>query len=371
MGRLWRLCRHNPVGTAVVILFVAAVAMSAVTSGDLRSSDIAAQGCNYTYNYYGCPTTSTSTTTTIVPGGNNTTTTIPDKTDRKAGSDRIETAIDISKDSYPNNGSAGAVVLARSDLYPDALAGTPFAVAKNAPLLLTPPPTLDPRTKAEIQRVLPAGGTVYMLGGPVALHTNIDAELVAAGFTVVRVEGPNRFSTATKIANALGDPKTVFETTGINFPDALCGGAAASKAGASVLLTIGTTQAPETADYLAAHPPNDKFAIGGPAAAADPSATPVVGTDRYDTCAKVATLFFPNPPVAGLATGEQFADALTGGAHIAKKGGPLLLTPKDTLAPQTQAYLTSHKTSITKLFVYGGTNAVSTPTENAANAALS
>src|SRR5205823_14716757 len=81
---------------------------------------------------------------------------------RLAGPDRIGTAIAVSQDSFPNGGSAGAVVLARSLIFPDALSGTPLACAKNAPLLLTPQAVLDGRTQPALQRVLPAGRPRYI-----------------------------------------------------------------------------------------------------------------------------------------------------------------------------------------------------------------
>ena len=86
------------------------------------------------------------------------------------GPDRIDTAILISKNSFPTAGSAQAVVLARADLFPDALAGAPLAVAKGGPLELTSlsgPSFIDPRTVTEIQRVLTPGKTIFVLGGTV------------------------------------------------------------------------------------------------------------------------------------------------------------------------------------------------------------
>ena len=44
-------------------------------------------------------------------------------------------------------------MLARSDLFPDALAGTPLACAQDAPLLITPAAALDSRVAAELRRV--------------------------------------------------------------------------------------------------------------------------------------------------------------------------------------------------------------------------
>ena len=82
--------------------------------------------------------------------------------------------------------------------------------------------------------------------------------------------------------------------------------------------------------YLTAHP-GTVYAIGGPAALADPSATPLTGADRYATAAAVAGLF-SSPTLVGIASGVTFPDALTGGAYEAHVGGPLLLTDPATAA---------------------------------------
>jgi len=52
---------------------------------------------------------------------------------RLAGADRVGTAIAISQATFPAAGSAGAVILARDDDFPDALAGAPLAAKLHAP----------------------------------------------------------------------------------------------------------------------------------------------------------------------------------------------------------------------------------------------
>ncbi|TML58482.1 MAG: cell wall-binding repeat-containing protein [Actinobacteria bacterium] len=279
--------------------------------------------------------------------------------DRLSGADRIGTAIEVSSADY-DDGQASAVVLARSDTYPDALAGTPLAARKDAPLLLTPPAQLDERTGNEIRRVLPSGGTVYLLGGPSAISDAVAAQVGALGYQVQRFAGPTRYDTALDIASrGLGDPQTLLLTTGVNFPDALSAGAAAAAKDAAVLLTSGSTMPPAVATYLAAHGGAARYAIGGPAAQADPGATAIVGGDRYDTSARVAAAFFgSDPAAAGLASGVSFPDALAGGVDIAGAGGPLLLTSPEGLAPPVTAYLGAHRTSISAAVIYGGTAAV-------------
>ncbi len=289
---------------------------------------------------------------------------------RLAGSDRVGTSIAISGSAFP--GQAAAAVLARDDDFPDALAGTPLAVAKGGPLLLTPPGALDGRVAAELQRLLPARATVYLLGGPAALTPAVAGAVTALGFHVARFGGADRFGTATLIAQALGEPSTIFLSTGTNFPDALVTGVAAAAAHGAVLLTNGAVMPAATAQYLSAHAGATVHAVGGAAAAASAgtSTDQFVGTDRYDTARLVAQHFFPVPSSVGVASGATFADALSGGAHIAKLGGPLLLSDSVALSTAAEQYLSADQASITNPYVYGGTTAISAFTEAGVQAAV-
>jgi putative cell wall-binding protein len=289
---------------------------------------------------------------------------------RVAGGDRIETGIESS---FYSPTLAKAVVIARSDGYADALAGAPLAVARNAPLLLNPTAELDSRVKTEIERALPTGGTVFLLGGVAALSQAVEDAITGDGYHVIRYQGDDRYLTALKIASdGLGNPSTLFLTSGTNFADALPAGPAAAVKSAAILLTDGTTVPQSVKDYLAAHPSATRFAVGGPAAAADPSATPVVGTDRYDTSRKVAATFFTNPSEVGVANGLGFADALGGGAAVGglDPAGPLLLTDPTTLSTPTKDYLVANSGDIFTVYIFGGLVAVSQPVEDAINDAL-
>lgn len=107
------------------------------------------------------------------------------------------TAITVSKARFVDDGAAH-VVLSRDDKFPDALAGTPLV--GEGPLLLTPSASLAPSVRAELDRVLPDGGTVYLLGGTAALSATVEDELVAAGYDVRRLGGASRIETAVAIA---------------------------------------------------------------------------------------------------------------------------------------------------------------------------
>ena len=137
-------------------------------------------------------------------------------------------------------------------------------------------------------------------------------------------------------------------------------------AGVAVLLSDDSILPTTTATYLTAHPADKVFALGDPAVAADPTATPVPGADPYSTCAAIATQFWPSPKTVGIASGVVFADALSGGVDAARRGGPLLLVdPTDVPAP-ISTYLAANKATITSLVIYGGSAAIADATAAAA-----
>jgi putative cell wall-binding protein len=275
-----------------------------------------------------------------------------------AGADRFGTAIAASVAQFPSSGSAKTVVLARADEYADALVGTTLAASLDGPLLFANGGSLTPATEAEIQRVLPAGSTIYLLGGTTAMPATVATTLTSLGYPTVRYAGADRYGTALAVAAALGNPTTVLLATGINFPDALSAGPAAAHLGGVVLLTDGTVMPAAVTAYLTAHPGTD-YAIGGPAVTADPTATALSGADRYATATVVASTLFAAPTDVGVASGTAFPDALSGGAFQARNGGPILLSYPYSLSTATSTYLTGAKASITHTTTFGGTAALS------------
>jgi YVTN family beta-propeller protein len=287
---------------------------------------------------------------------------------RFAGADRFATAAAISANEYADD-QADAVVLARADTFPDALVGAPLAAAKNAPLLFTSGRTLPAVTEAEIRRVLIRGKAVYLLGGPNAIPNQIVAQLTALGYSPIRIAGSDRFETAVAVADALGDPTTIFLASGSDFADALAAGPAAAKAHGAILLTSPAGDEAATLTYLEAHS-GTVIAIGGPAAAADPSAIPIFGADPFATAMTVAQQFFAAATQAGVVSGATFADALSAGAYMAATGGPLLLTQPTGLSASVATYLAAADTTITTADIFGGSAALAAAVQISASAAL-
>jgi hypothetical protein len=280
---------------------------------------------------------------------------------RSWGSDRSGTAVAISQLAFVSSGSAGAVVLARKDDFADALTGGVLAAKTHGPVLLTSPTGLDISTRTEMQRVLPPPQSVYLIGGPGALSDQVASDVASLGYAVTRVSGDDRYRTAVAVAQTLGNPKTVFEATGLNYPDALAAVPAAVQSGGAILLTADGQEPAATANYLQTQNPSARWAVGGKAAAADPSAHPLVGSDRYTTAIAVDQQFFASPTALGVASGLAFPDGLAAGPLLGSTGHPLVLVPSDGQPPQSvKDYLSSVASSVSSVEIFGGESAVST-----------
>lgn len=323
-------------------------------------------------------TTSSTTTPSNVDNVTITWVTAPDEgaENRLGGEDRFETAVKISQELFPDDESADAVVLARSDKFPDSLTGTPFAKAVNAPILLTRPDTLNAFTTDELERVLAKGKTVYILGEEEAVSNQVQFAIELLGYDTERIGGETRMETAIEIAERLDNPSNLIITAGSRWPDAVVAGAAAAANGDTAILLSGfdtTTKWANTEAYLESREGDapSLFAVGGPAVnpyVDDERMTENIwGDTRFATGIAVAEYFFGDVEAVGLArSGETgtdidpfFADSLTGGVHV---GGalkaPMLLTPTDTLSPLDVRFICYQADVITDVWAYGENEAI-------------
>lgn len=281
---------------------------------------------------------------------------------RQAGTDRIATAVRVADDGWAA-GSAGGVVLARADAFPDALAGVPLAAHIDGPLLLTNPDGLDSRVRAAMERVLPQGGTVYILGGTAALSPAVEAHVREAGYVVKRLAGADRFATAVAIADEMPSRSRAFFADGSTFGMALVAGAIAAQRDGVVLLTAGEQLPPSTGQHLSRRAYVGEIAVGSEATRARPGATLTFDSrDVYTVSAAVAKAYWShkNPSIVAIASGENFPDGLAAGAHLARKGGgPLLLSRRAGVPEPVQGFLREEQANVRAGFVYGGPVALS------------
>ena len=191
---------------------------------------------------------------------------------------------------------------------------------------------------------------------------------------VTRLAGTDRYATAAAIAQAsyAATGGTVHVATGAGFADALAAGPAAARVGGPVLLVRPDEIPGPTAQQLLRLAPSRIVITGGPAAvsvaveqALRGYAAQVVrraGADRYATAAAVsATTFAPGVPIAFVATGASYPDALSGGAAAGMLGGPMLLTRPTGLPAETAAELGRLRPA--QIVVLGGSGAISAAVE--------
>jgi predicted outer membrane repeat protein len=219
----------------------------------------------------------------------------------------------------------------------------------------------------------PAGHAPAAVGDVrvVALATTT-VDLRPVGLPVVtRLSGPDRFATAAAVSAARFAPGVgvAFIATGGDFPDALSGGVAAALADAPLLLTRGDVLPAATRAELQRLAPGRIVILGGTAAVSDAVAgeltglttgpvTRLRGPDRFGTAAAVsAATFGPGVPVAYIATGANFPDALTGVPAAAAGPGPLLLVTRDAVPAATRTEL--QRLGAGRIVILGGTAVVS------------
>lgn len=297
---------------------------------------------------------------------------------RLFGAGRVQTAVSVSQESFPDPQTASVAVLATEGNFADALAGTPLAVVANGPMLLTPVDQLVTDTADELARVLPGGATVYLLGGQAALSGAVEQAVADLGFTPERLAGASRYDTAAAIAAEVDTVQPISALVvadGNAFQAALVGGAAAPRLGAALLLSNGASPHPAT-DAVLGDRGLDARTVGAVAvqaypdlqtlsAAAEPAAMSVQVAQALDTAVGAP------PGTVGVANLVTFPDGLTGGVNIGAQGGPLLLTAQQQLSPEVGTYLTDNAPSIGLAYLYGGDAAIAPAVRDAITTAIS
>lgn len=187
---------------------------------------------------------------------------------------------------------------------------------------------------------------------------------------LVRLSGEDRAATAAAVSRSSfpDGADAVFVATGASYADALAGGPAAAKTGSPVVL-VERDRVPEaTRTELERLDPARVRLLGGTGAisaeveeelaAMGTEVSRLRGASRYATAAAVSAAHFEaGVPVAYVASGEGFADALSGGAAAAALGGPVLLVQPDAVPSATEQEL--RRLAPGRIVVLGGTSAVS------------
>jgi putative cell wall-binding protein len=303
---------------------------------------------------------------------------------RLFGDGRITTAAAAAREGWPEG--AQRAVLARAGAFADALTAGALAGVADAPLLLTPRGGLAPATAAVLDDL--AVERVTVMGGDAAIDPAVTDHLAAEGYSVERVAGGTRFGTAAQAARAVdataaGGVDEVVLALGTDWADALTAGALADgRPPVPTLLTLTGEIPAATRDALAALAPSRVTLVGGTGVIATSVAdqlaaegyrvTRLGGATRWDTSAAVAreALARRQRDTVVLASGQAFADALSGGALAATTDGVLTLVPAQDLGAAGAVATLLGDGPLTGGYLLGGSAAVSDGVYDAATALL-
>ncbi|EQF24560.1 leucine Rich repeat family protein [Clostridioides difficile CD160] len=270
-------------------------------------------------------------------GGSYTPKSIVTKKDSLVGFDRYETSIKISKKGWDN---ADNVVLINSSSISDALSATPFAKAKNAPILLTQNDDLNQLTENEINRL--GAKTIYIIGGFNSVDASIEKYLKDKGLNIIRIYGNDRYDTSIKLAKELHKENKLSKLVLVNgekgLTDAVSMGAVSAKEKMPILLTNENDDMKAIEELIDNKDISKSYVVGGDSLFNKdigdklPYVIKIAGEDRGETNSKVIDYFYDNNILDNLyiaKNGENreddLVDALSVGVLAGKTESPVIL----------------------------------------------
>ncbi|GAA4050553.1 hypothetical protein GCM10022282_09370 [Agromyces indicus] len=289
---------------------------------------------------------------------------------RLSGPDRYATSVAVSRSQFAPG--VDTVFIASGAAFPDALSGAGVAASRNGPLLLTPAAGLPQVVIDEIKRLKPKMAIIF--GGTGAVSSKVQQQLyeLTNQHHVARFSGSDRYATSVAISRMEYSPlapPVVYVANGMDFPDALSGAPLAGRERGPLLLSTATALPSPIAAELDRLNPQRIVILGGTGSISDAVArqlgtytsggvTRLAGADRYQTSAAISKGSFDvGVPVAYIANGANFPDALSGAPVAGMQGGPVLLTPASALPEAVVDELQRLRPE--RVVILGGTGSVS------------
>lgn len=371
-----------PDSTPASFLYATPTGLSDVTTGS--NGSCGTYLCTATAGYdgptgLGTPRGTSAFTAATTPPVNTIPTPVPPSVavtfTRIAGVDRYGT----SAQTAAKFGSASTVILASGEVghSVDALSAAYLAGVNSAPILLTRNGFTPPEVLAQIL-ASGARNIVIIGGGGVVGDPQLTA-LQGAGYTVTRLGGPDRYTTAAQVIAAAGKPAgtTALLASGTVFADALGAGPLSYAKGLPLAITDPTVLPAATLTALQNAGITHVLILGGAAAisqnvrnqltaAGITVAAPFAGQDRSQTSTllaqyEIAHYGFTTTAVnvASGSTTADGADALGGAALSGKQLRPLLITNNTNDPGSITTYLSTITATLTTGTLFGGVSAIS------------
>ncbi|WP_226678998.1 cell wall-binding repeat-containing protein [Mesobacillus jeotgali] len=302
---------------------------------------------------------------------------------RIAGKDRYAVSAGVSKQLDKWGHNSGTVIIARGDMFPDALSGGPLAEIEGAPMLLTYTNTLPADIVNQIKDL--GADRAIILGGSASVSSNVEGQLKNLGVTdIERIDGKDRYVVSAKIAERVTDysgSDTAIIASAEVFPDALSASTIAGPTGMPILLVKKDTITDPVKSFISSHPEIKNFIVVGGPKTVQPAVLGqlpkgafverIDGMDRYEVAINVAKFgmehFGMDLSTLTVVRGDLFPDALSGAPLANYQWAPILLTTSSKLEGKVNTFLQSNQSQIDNIYILGGTASVSSTTEQQLN----
>ncbi len=301
---------------------------------------------------------------------------------RLYGNGRYDTMKTIVDEGFTKTG--GTVVVATGANFKDALAASGFAGLFDAPIVLTDGSNLSNQAKSILQRLKP--NQVYVAGGTFAVKNQVLSQISSAtglpSSKVKRISGQTSAGTSAELAlegkGKWSNEGIAIIATNKSFKDALSVSPIAYYKKYPVLLADnGKTLSKEVINALKNLGIKEAIIVGGEGAVSKNVVNQLVdvgiglkkrlgGANGAETSAIIAKWGIENGLSAnriGVATSQNFPDALGGAALCGHNGAVLILADDKTMLNTT--FPTGYRDGISKGYVFGGNFAVGIKTWNA------
>jgi len=327
---------------------------------------------------------------------------LPDTPESIWGSDRYTTAVNIANKNFPGWINCDHVIIASGEdrAAADPLAASGLVFTYGAPILLVQTNTVPASVMTALKQISAANGgvTIHVVGGsatiPSTLLSQISGQVPGATFERIEPAG-NRFELAASIARRMDSERPAgylisaarqaFVANGADsekFFDALALSALSAKTGYPILLVNQNSIPSDTTKVLADLGMTHRIVGGGPATVSDGvlgslahgagnSSERWWGSDRYATARKIAdngSVGMVQPHSTAVAA--KLPDALTGGAFVGLRGGPILITNGQSLSSAPRGFLQSNTGQIREAWALGGPASLTDTVKNQMQSAL-
>lgn len=254
--------------------------------------------------------------------------------ERVYGNDRYGTSVSIA--NYFKGNELNGIIITNGENFADALSGNNLEIMGSMPVMLVGDSVKDSsKTINYIQNNLKKDGKIYILGGQSSVNSEFENYFKNKGYSnVVRLGGKDRYDTNISILNQVnikeGTPITV--VNGEEFPDAISVSSEAASKGYPVFMVSKTGFTEKQQKKINEIKPSKVYVIGGEGAVNSSivnklnNVVRIAGKDRYETSINVGKYFNTGYNKIIVASGENFADALSSAALASKLKAQLIVT---------------------------------------------